>query len=662
MNDKFEIINKKLLLTLKKIRCMRFKLFILGMFAAAAMISCNNAVIIEDDSETFGLGESTSATFELNFKNTATYAGGGQLIASGYETAVYDAAVYIYKWNGANMTAEAMAYLPHTAFYPSNHLTLKVKNGQKKIFMALNIGNTGGSPLLFNNSYTFTNAASINKLDTGIQLNTGFDALNWIIRTATPNNFSTDGALPATTDSATWLIKTLAGGSITYASGSAYWKPFDTPIYGVPLMTNWDGPNDKDTLGSWIYTSDCEFTLLPDISAETSKTSAVGTNNHISIGVQRAFAKVSLRITADGLSTNNSNTWWGPYPSAVDDSDGSKGIFTPWTVNDSIVWSLGGINKRTYPFQVFRGTPPAVASPNYPLSTRDTIYRADPSATGSSALWYQNYDNLRVFPYNTYRNGATVSSVKANMLKVGNHQLLTAARGANVDLKFAFCTENGTEYPQLHDRGTYVVFGGVYTPRLVLTDLIKANVSDNDPYKGWNNAAAEVNVANKFGTSYTLPGNGYGAVGDLRDTLYYLPADRLFIFGTINLAKYYAWQLKLDKDNASPTITSSAIAPFISADRKAGKMFCYFQGQCFYRIWIKDAAAAKSSSIYDEFLVRRNHVYDINVVSIKGPGIGDPNEIIIPGKPLPELDTFVTADIKILNWHKVSQEVDISFD
>ncbi|MDR3308621.1 MAG: fimbria major subunit, partial [Tannerella sp.] len=69
-----------------------------------------------------------------------------------------------------------------------------------------------------------------------------------------------------------------------------------------------------------------------------------------------------------------------------------------------------------------------------------------------------------------------------------------------------------------------------------------------------------------------------------------------------------------------------------------------------------------TSTYEDEVLVRRNHVYDININKIKGPGIGNPNSIIIPSPTVPELDTFVSAEIKILDWHKVSQEQEVSYN
>lgn len=646
---------------------MKFKSLFLGMLGAAFLVSCNNDVIDPNpnpdiDNPTVE-GESTHASFTLDFKKPSTYSGGAVIPSTtGYETNISDAAMYIYKWDGANMTAEAMAYIPEASLggtagqVTGRTVTLMVKSGVKKIFMALNT-NTGSTALLSNSGNTFTS-----KPDTGIDYTTQFTALNWILHSTSSTALTIGATIPTPAPGAVGtitartgdaLIQTLAGGSILRTNGLLFSTSTSS---GFSLMTNWDGPDDRDTLGTNIYTSDCLFTLLPNISAADSKN---GPDNKLAIGVQRAYAKISLRITADGATTNASPAYAGPY--LTSEEDGSKGQFTPWTVSGNNVWALGGINKRMRPFQSFSGTQNAVASPNYALATGDTIHSQNP---GNSKDWYDSYDNSRVFGTALYYTTAnTVQNVRTNLETAANSLQFSPADGAVANLRFAMCTENGTEYPQIHDRGTFVVVGGTYLPKNILTGIQNPSVTTNPAEKGWNGAAP---VANAASTGYDVntywSGLTYGAVGSGTDTLYYLVSNKVFVFGTDNLAKYYAWELKYDKDNATPAISDPAIASAINTARASGNQLAYFQGNCFYRVWVKDAAAAKSSSAQDEVLVRRNHVYDININKIKGPGIGDPNKIIVPGEIIPEMDTFVTAEIKILDWHKVSQEQEVSYN
>jgi hypothetical protein len=87
------------------------------------------------------------------------------------------------------------------------------------------------------------------------------------------------------------------------------------------------------------------------------------------------------------------------------------------------------------------------------------------------------------------------------------------------------------------------------------------------------------------------------------------------------------------------------------------KLQAYYKGQCFYRINVKDDTAVEDAN---KFLVRRNHIYNINVTKFNGPGIGNPGSIVTPNPALPpgelgEADTYVTATINVLPWHRVNQ-------
>ena len=636
---------------------MKLKLFFLGMFAAAAFVSCNNEIDgpdVNDGSNVFG--ESTSATFSLNFNGASTYAGDDVIPSNpdpNYESTVNDASVFVYKFDGANITPEAMAYLPVLNLGNPRHLTLMVKNGEKKIFVAVNTANTSKS--LLPRVLTSAGFMSTLLIDTGIVHNSLFSVMNRYLE-STATGVDTTNTLTAPQGiegNSAGMIRTMAGGSIVSSAGVLY--STQTSPTGFCLMTNWDGPNDTGISPTAPNNSNCWIKLEPNVTAAQSKVNT--STNFIRIGVQRAYAKISLRITADHNGVNSTTGYTGPYFSS--EEDGSKGRFTAWQVSGSNIWALGGINKRTYPFQTFGGTQNAVASPNFLLSQQDSILTVAPA---TSSRWYDSYDNTRVFGTGKkyFTDDNTVANVKGAMETAGNNLALSPADGVINTLRFAMSTENGTEFPQIQDRGTYVVVGGVYTAKNVLTSLIQAGVTTNAPDKGWNNIAAVTGVTNTgFDVStYTNPTYTTG----VNDTLYYLVAEKIFIHGLDNLAKYIAWELQLLKDEPAPTATNPTIAARINLYRAAETMLAYWQGNCFYRVWVRDVDAKLTSSPHDEYLVRRNHVYEININKIKGPGIADPNKIIIPKKPLPDLDTFVTAEIKILDWHKVSQAQDVSYE
>jgi len=638
---------------------MKFKLFFLGLFAAAFMISCNNEIVDDGQENGQDVGENTYATIALNIKN-GTYGGENIVTATTLEQAVSDAAMYVYKWDGASMEPEAFAYLPITTTPPPPSITVMVKSGPKQIFFALNVGNSALNLL----PLTAANMTSSQALiDTGLVLPPAqlFTVTNNALYSTSATAFSKTaptGTILVNSFNGNGLIMTLAGGSMVTGNGMINSIVYN-PNYRN-LMTNWRGPNDPNAVQPNLATS--QFNLLPNISASNSKT---GPNNHVIINVQRAFAKISLRITADGATPNASASWRGPYPSSED--DGSKGIFTPWGYTPGTTmtsfWALGGINKSTYPFQNFVGS--QIASPNFLKSVGDTIIVNTPSL---SDTWYNYFDNTRVFGANRnyYTSSNTVTNVKNAMSAVGASVVLSEATpwtpafpAPATNRTFVFATENGTVFPQIHDKSTFAIIGGTYAPRLVLTSIIRAEVTTNQPHKGWNLQPATVGVDHTGLTGFDYPALVYGT----NDTLYYLVGEKTFIFGRDNLVKYFAWEPmggnpQIDKDAPPATPMVSVLATAEINKRVAeGTLVGYFQGQCFYRIWVKDGGLADNDP--NKILVRRNHVYDININKIKGPGIGDPNKIIIPGEIIPDLDTFVTAEINILPWHYVSDNIEV---
>ena len=83
----------------------------------------------------------------------------------------------------------------------------------------------------------------------------------------------------------------------------------------------------------------------------------------------------------------------------------------------------------------------------------------------------------------------------------------------------------------------------------------------------------------------------------------------------------------------------------------------YNEGHTYYYIDIKHLGTAAA-----QWGVVRNHVYEIDVKSIKGYGtpVFNPNSnIVTPEYPELEQESFVAARINILSWKVVSQSVDI---
>ncbi len=665
---------------------MKFKSLFLGMLGAAALVSCNNDAIENgpvnpnegNPTVKEGIPIHATMTFKLG-GGPATYAGTSAVNSSANESQLKDAAVYIYKSDAAGMTPQCAVYLSslsNTASAPAkngdyNTVTLKTTSGSKKIFVAANIKQ---------HPYTTTaNMVSITNLGVvSDTLKPLFPALNATLYSISATGFSTTA--PATALFADWsdgLIKNLAMNDL-YGTGVGTYTGAGTY---APFMTNWDGP--VDVAGSSSNNGSADFVLVADVDSAASIPSGLGgtptydaSKNQFNVYVQRAYAKVSLKFGFAGTTASApatpANLVGKHYTAAA--GSAIEGRFFPWGSGANAQWSLGNIINGEYPFQTYDNG--VVVDPYFGLTT-DSIHQP--------ATWFLHYDNTRVFPFsatiNTYPNaGITVSNTKSTMLAPTNNQSFTGdAEATQTNYNYAYATENaraGAGTP-VHDFSAYVIAGGFYQPKTVLTSINRANVASNDPIYGFNGASL-TGV-----TSGSVSGPDFSWVPSANDTLYYVADDKIFIVGRANLMAYYAWA-PTQKFNATAgdawlaanpgqPITAAAVYSFApgngnefgtavgnaiskDADKKNQVLFAYFEGQCFYRVFVKDTGAASAGS---KVAVLRNHIYDVNITAIKGPGIDDPNVILVPGLPVLEQDTYVSVTINVLQWHKVNQNEEL---
>lgn len=79
-------------------------------------------------------------------------------------------------------------------------------------------------------------------------------------------------------------------------------------------------------------------------------------------------------------------------------------------------------------------------------------------------------------------------------------------------------------------------------------------------------------------------------------------------------------------------------------------------GYAYYYVTIKHFGAEDTRG---EYGLVRNHLYDIKISSVNGFGtpVFDPGYVITPEKPVDDTATNLSAEINILSWHLVQQEV-----
>jgi len=539
----------------------------------------------------------TYATFEIKALPYVKVSNGTRTLvnASPEENFIQDVIVYVYKWDGAYSTPEAMCYIPNVNDVSAS-VSILLKSGSKKVYVAANTG--GGNSIVYNNG----NTAS---MPNGESFSTTFNALNNVL-VSTSSGFN---AVPSINLSAgseggsEGLIKTMAGGAFGTSNGLIN----NTTPYNSNtrfFMSNIDGP-DIETAGGTIPGNNT-FMIYPDVPLESSKSSSIGSDNHYDIGLQRGIAKVSFRISANG-ATDYAGPYYSSPPDYSPQPDGAKGRFTPWEVNGKAVWSLGGINKHMYPFQLFAGQYRVVASPNYWLSP---FRFADDTPIDE---WYASYDNTRVIgtgkKYGT--SSFDFSDVKNAMLSPDNYTPVSSAGGGT--LSYAYSTENGTQFPQVKEQSTYVMIGGEYRPENWISDVKRNDVTASSPYIGWNGANAISGTDNTFATTYSEPS------WSVDEELYFLYSKRVFIHGKKNLYAYFAWELGIASGIDENSLLSSAlITSKVEEWKSRGSLVSYYRGQCLYRVYISDSSLSKMDEGW--IGVRRNFIYDVNLDIITGPG------------------------------------------
>ena len=628
---------------------MKFKSLFLGMLGAAVLVSCNNDVIDNNptpvpDADGIMLSTGADTYFSIALPEPAgTYSGEEAVPGVNEQNLSGDVAVFVYKWDGSNADAEAYAYIP-TGYALASKIVMKVKDGSKKIFVSLNSGAAGST------FYGTDLPAAATIADEGSAWFISEVALNKLIWSSGATGWS---STPATgIGSANGLIKAFAGGSFAAAEGVLKTPALATSKF---LLTNWDN-SVKDTVygNPGSYSSTCVFNFTGNISKAEATT---GTKNQAEITVQRAVAKISLKISAATASANNFISY---------NNDGSKGHFTPITDGSAVgIWSLGNINKVSTPFQQFNNG--AVADPNY------TYLSSAHLPAGNNTAWYANFDNTRIFGttaiYGTTSN--TVTNVFAAMRASQNS---TDKNNIELGAGYQYATENAQAIPVMHDNATYAVVGGQYKPEYWVSALEQAAVTTNAPFIAYNKATidnTQVTGTEFYGTAYEPV--TYVSVPASADSLYYHTGWKVFIYGKENVYKYYAWVKNADTNTpgtpSSPVAgeygpgtslnpgANTEVVATVNADLYTKDLVAYYQGNCFYRVFVTDLTSVDPAfKQEDRVLVRRNHIYDIDITRILGPGIANPNDILVPGKPVLEQDTYIAVSVKVQDWHKISQE------
>lgn len=127
-------------------------------------------------------------------------------------------------------------------------------------------------------------------------------------------------------------------------------------------------------------------------------------------------------------------------------------------------------------------------------------------------------------------------------------------------------------------------------------------------------------------------------------------------FGTDN--KVYTFN-----DNVPTEVVNGVtnVNSYLSADDNSLHARKYTDGKCYYFVEIEHVAATTGDNATAAIKgIVRNHIYDLTLNSIQGPGIPvfNPQDKVIPQNPEDENLFYLGARVNVLDWRIVSQGID----
>lgn len=127
-------------------------------------------------------------------------------------------------------------------------------------------------------------------------------------------------------------------------------------------------------------------------------------------------------------------------------------------------------------------------------------------------------------------------------------------------------------------------------------------------------------------------------------------------FGTDN--KVYTFN-----DNVPTEVVNGVtnVNSYLSADDNSLHARKYTDGKCYYFVEIEHVAATTGDNATAAIKgIVRNHIYDLTLNSIQGPGIPvfNPQDKVIPQNPEDENLFYLGARVNVLEWKIVSQGID----
>lgn len=411
-----------------------------------------------------------------------------------------------------------------------------------------------------------------------------------------------------------------------------------------------------------------EFCCEVAVSADKLKTAPdLATADPVEIYVERVYAKARLYTEwSDGISPktvtyNNKTCTAVPLKKAKD-----SGEYLTTGDNDDVVyaifngWDVTGTIDQAYLFKK--------VDSNWELGwtwNRPSLYRS---------YWAQNPAKTKL----SYLSYNKISKKIGTQGVVNNNS--TSYDGENV-----YCLENAAN----QNDGTRASYDPA-DPENGLSNRTQAIVAAVLVTIDGDNIATPLSLAEFGGTQYTEKNALKAMLGFVNHEIYTkegegeeaklvsIKEDMVkFVSGveagvadmTFEDSKRYLSYLQLNEEKAKDVTFYKADGSAYADHTEVNKMLAndksvgarvWSSGQTYYYTDIKHEENADETK--GKFGVVRNHIYDIAINSVAGLGtpVLNPNEEIIPQKPKDD-ETYLAAQINILSWRVVKQNIDLGW-
>lgn len=420
------------------------------------------------------------------------------------------------------------------------------------------------------------------------------------------------------------------------------------PTSSTDTYDTWSKETSNVTVNNYKSTDGIFMANAPMFTSTTTEPTTLVSVANVCASPEEAQAKTATTIYVErGLAKVTMKNF-----------DHSYIIATGTYKDDEVVinaWQLDVTNKSTYPVHQTGGLKTAWNQ----IWNTDRFYDKD-NGVFKRVYWGEdpNYDK------DVYSKGTTTKSALEYCNDAFNMISNAEVVGLPGDDQPQYCLENTFNLANMmQGQTTRVVFKAVYTPKALIGESDKTFYKIGNNTAIWKKADLEEQIKNVAVTVMNLTS------AEIADYTVDLAAASNNISGE-------AGQHTITADNIVYTGSGSSKVPAALAaiNAKLGLttetgISTYLHGEAYYIARIKHfnkltdwtpgtAYGTNNADFLGRYGVLRNNWYELSVKSISGLGYPDV-PVVKPDVPDDENSKYINVEVKILDWAKRSQSVDL---